>query len=221
MRRKGFCVVDRERMISELRREYLIKRDAIEAKLRKFERVREKGDLAAFEEMCYCLFTAGASAKVGMRSVEAIRDLMLTGSQEELSEKLRSVHPYARKRAEYVVLAREFVRKRMNFKIFDTLDPMEHLERRDFIVHNIKGLGYKEGSHFLRNIGYKGYAILDRHILRNLRRFGITDLKSSPSSRRRYLEVEEAMRRLALEIGVDFDALDLLFWSDETGEILK
>ena len=208
-------------LIEELRRFYEGKRGEIERRLEEFKRVRLKGDLAAFEEMCYCLFTAGASAKIGLRSVEAIRDVMLTGSQEEIAERLRGIHPYARKRAEYVVLAREFVKERMGFEIFETLDRMGHLERRDFLVENVKGFGYKEASHFLRNIGYSGYAILDRHILRNLRKLGITDLTSSPKSRKAYLQVENAMKELAEEIGVDFDALDLLFWSRETGEVLK
>ncbi|RKX99328.1 hypothetical protein DRP77_13495, partial [Candidatus Poribacteria bacterium] len=65
-------------LIEELRRFYEEKRGEIERRLEEFKRVRLKGDLAAFEEMCYCLFTAGASAKIGLRSVEAIRDVMLT-----------------------------------------------------------------------------------------------------------------------------------------------
>lgn len=208
-------------LIEELRRLYEERRGEIERRLEEFRLVRLKGDLAAFEEMCYCLFTAGASARIGLRSVEAIRDVMLTGSQGEIARRLRGIHPYARRRAEYVVLAREFVRERMGFRIFETLDRMGHLERRDFLVENVKGFGYKEASHFLRNIGYRGYAILDRHILRNLRRLGVADLASSPKSRKAYLRTEEAMKGLAEEMGVDFDALDLLFWSRETGEVLK
>jgi N-glycosylase/DNA lyase len=88
-------------------------------------------------------------------------------------------------------------------------------------VRNIKGLGYKEASHFLRNIGFKGYAILDRHILRNLCRWGVTEETASPGSKKKYLEIEAKMKDFANEIGIDFDDLDLLFWSNETGEILK
>jgi N-glycosylase/DNA lyase len=208
-------------LMSRIQNDYNSKRSAIDARLRDFERVREKGNIAAFEELCYCLFTAGTSARTGMRSVDAIRDLMLEADQNEISNHLLGIHRYSRKRAEYVVLARQFVQEEMGFKIFETLDPMPQLERRSYIVKNIKGLGYKEGSHFLRNIGYKGYAILDRHILRNLGRLGVTNIKASPSSPKVYLELEKTMKFLADKMGVDFDALDLVLWSMETGEILK
>jgi N-glycosylase/DNA lyase len=36
------------------------------------------------------------------------------------------------------------------------------------IKNDFVGIGMKEASHFLRNIGYKHLAIIDRHILRNL-----------------------------------------------------
>jgi len=88
-------------------------------------------------------------------------------------------------------------------------------------VKNIKGLGYKEASHFLRNIGFKGYAILDRHILRNLCRRGITEETTCPNNKKKYLQIEVKMKAFADEIGIDFDDLDLLFWGNETGEILK
>lgn len=34
-------------------------------------------------------------------------------------------------------------------------------ELREWLLENVKGLGYKEASHFLRNIGYRNLAILD------------------------------------------------------------
>ena len=48
-------------------------------------------------------------------------------------------------------------------------------KKRDFLIENVKGLGLKEASHFLRNIGYKNLAILDRHILKNLLKLKIID----------------------------------------------
>jgi len=82
-------------------------------------------------------------------------------------------------------------------------------------------LGYKEASHFLRNIGYKGYAILDKHILRSLAELEIIDDPKPPNSRLRYLTVEEKLRNLADATKIDFDELDLVLWSMKTGEILK
>lgn len=206
-----------------LQQQYEQKKPIIETRWREFEEVFQRGDEAIFEELCFCLFTAGSSARTGLKSIDAIRDILMTGSMEKLSEHLKGIHRYGKRRAEYVVLAREFVQCELDFKLKGTIESFcgGAEGRRDFIVQNIKGLGYKESSHFLRNIGFRGYAILDRHILRNLRRFGVTAETSTPSSKKRYLKVEEQMKAFAEEIDIDFDDLDFVFWSHETGEILK
>ncbi len=94
---------------------------------------------------------------------------------------------------------------------------------REWLVENIKGLGYKEASHFLRNIGLgKDIAILDRHILKNLQKYGVIDkIPSSLGSRRVYLEIEEKMKALSKETRIPLEDMDLLFWSLQTGFIFK
>jgi N-glycosylase/DNA lyase len=97
------------------------------------------------------------------------------------------------------------------------------IARRDWLARErrIKGLGYKEASHFLRNVGFKGYAILDKHILRSLCELGIISSPQPPTTRARYLETEDTLRRFAQDVEIDFDELDLVLWSMKTGEILK
>lgn len=97
------------------------------------------------------------------------------------------------------------------------------VERRDWLATEprIKGLGYKESSHYLRNIGFKGYSILDKHIVRCLAELGVIDSAKPPANRSRYLDTETKMRQFAGEVGIDFDELDLVLWSMKTGEILK
>jgi N-glycosylase/DNA lyase len=73
----------------------------------------------------------------------------------------------------------------------------------------------------LRNVGFKGYGILDKHILRSLCELGVIDSPKPPSNRSRYLETEERMRRFADSVDIDFDELDLVLWSMKTGEVLK
>lgn len=210
------------RELDYLKRSYAQKKHLIDARLKEFEDVFHQGDEAIFKELCFCLFTAGSSARTGLKSIAAIEDILMTGSAEELAARLKGIHRYWSRRAEYVVLAREFMQNELSFRLKEKIDSFgDKDELRDFIVTNIKGLGYKEASHFLRNIGFKGYAILDRHILRNLRQHGITNEAASPSGRKKYLEVEAKMKTFAADIGIDFDALDLLLWSNETGEILK
>ena len=88
-------------------------------------------------------------------------------------------------------------------------------------MKNVRGLGYKEASHFLRNIGFQGLAILDKHILSSLAEFGVIKENRPPKNRKEYLEIEGKMRRFAEEIKIDMDELDLLLWSRKTGKILK
>lgn len=97
------------------------------------------------------------------------------------------------------------------------------IERRDWLAKEkrIKGLGYKEASHFLRNIGFNGHAILDKHVLRCLTDVGVIETPQPPTTRKRYLETEIRLKRFAREIRIDFDELDLVLWSMKTGEILK
>jgi N-glycosylase/DNA lyase len=154
----------------------------------------------------------------------AVRPLLLEGSHDELMNALVGVHRYPRARAGYIVASREFLREHCGLKLRNKLQSFaDDLERRDWLVKEkrIKGLGYKEASHFLRNIGLKGYAILDKHVLRSLAELKIIDDPKPPNTRSKYLMVENRLKILADRTKIDFDELDLVLWSMKTGEILK
>ncbi len=76
-------------------------------------------------------------------------------------------------------------------------------------------------SHFLRNIGYRNLAILDRHILKNLVHHGVLLELPKTLTPKKYLDIEQLFQQFAKNIQIPMDALDLLFWSNETGEIFK
>jgi N-glycosylase/DNA lyase len=92
---------------------------------------------------------------------------------------------------------------------------------REWLVQNVKGLGWKEASHFLRNIGCRNLAILDRHILKNLKHHGVLTSLPRTLTHGRYLAVERRFAGFADAVGIPMDELDLLFWSRETGVLLK
>ncbi len=98
---------------------------------------------------------------------------------------------------------------------------IEAREKRDWLASNINGIGMKEASHFLRNIGERNLAILDRHILKHLVLCNIYDKIPKVSTKKDYLQVEKAFLEFAENIKIPIDELDLLFWSYETGNILK
>ncbi len=197
----------------------------IRARLAEFEAVRRTAtDERLWEELVFCIFTAGASARMGLGSIEAVRHLLSRGTHEELAAALQSKHRYPNSRSGYIVVTRAYLEADCRMRLRERLENFEDpIERRDWLARTreIKGLGYKESSHFLRNVGYRGYAILDKHILRSLAEVGVLDSPQPPSTRARYLSTEERLRRFADDLGVDFDELDLVLWSMKTGEILK
>jgi N-glycosylase/DNA lyase len=211
--------------IAELRRAYDDRRHEIRARLAEFSKIRETAsDERLFEELTFCIFTAAASARMGLRAVERVRPVLMTGSMRQIQRTLLRTHRWPRARGAFVFQTREYLREHCRLRIRDLLagfgDPQE---RRDFFASNrcIRGLAYKESSHFLRNIGYNGYAILDKHVIGRLFEFGVIASDKPPSTRTRYLETECRMRDFARRIRIDFDELDLLLWYTKTGEILK
>ena len=211
--------------IEKIKEAHAARRDEIRARLAEFEAIwKSEPDARLWEEMVFCFFTGGCSARMGLRSVEAVRPLLLTGTHEELMNALVGRHRYPRARAGYIVASRDFLEEHCGLRLRAKLESFDNpLERRDWLVREkrIKGLGYKEASHFLRNIGLKGYAILDKHILRSLAELKIIDDPKPPNTRTKYLTVEERLKRLAELSEIDFDELDLVLWSMKTGEILK
>ena len=211
--------------IADLRRDYRAKRRAIERRLAEFRAVSRQGEQAIFEELCFCIVTAGSSARMGLRTLEVLRDILHQGSESELQERAGS-HKlrFWRLRPSYIYHTREYLKQSCGDGLYTVLKSFDcPQQRRDFLARNrsIKGLGYKEASHFLRNIGFRGYAIIDKHIVNSLRELGVIGPRLKPTSRKGYLAIERKLVRFADEIGIDMDHLDLLLWSRKTGEILK
>ena len=219
-------------LIADLQLSYATKRDLIRARLAEFAALREApeaDDARLFEELVYCIFTAGASAKMGLNAVTRVSRHLRRSNHAKLESLLIGAHRFPRARSGYVVVTREFLKQDCGLRLRERLesfgpDDGEAAEaRRDFFARNkgVKGIGYKEASHYLRNIGYRGYAILDKHILNTLHKCGVIDAPDAPTTKKKYLALEESMREFASVIRIDFDELDLLLWSNKTGEILK
>jgi len=217
-------VVKEESSIKSLQALYQERKEAIQKRLAEFRQVMQWKDEEVFAELCFCLLTPQSSAKVCWEAVTALKErtLLLKGRPSELEPLLKSVR-FSDSKAKYIVEARDMFsddgKLQLKSRISSFYNPFE---LREWFVENVKGLGYKEASHFLRNIGLgEGFAILDRHILRNLNRLGVIPEIPPTITKKRYLEIEEKLRRFATEIGIPIADLDLLFWSRETGWIFK
>jgi N-glycosylase/DNA lyase len=170
--------------------------------------------------MVYCLLTPQSSARNAVRAVERLR-------QEHPWQDATTIARILGDRGAYIrfhnTKARYLIRAQGDFpRVFVRLtDGLHSAELRRWLVRNVRGLGWKEASHFLRNIGHRNLAILDRHILKNLVRHRVIQSLPLCLTPARYLEIECRFGVFARAMGVTLDELDLLFWSRETGEILK
>ena len=193
------------------------KKNAIHSRLAEFGAIRPE---RYFYELAYCLLTPQSSAVHAAAAVETLEKADFLHGQAEAAGVLRRKSSYirfhntkARRLAEARTRHDEIVAALSNGASGEEL--------RIWLIRNVKGLGWKEASHFLRNIGYRNLAILDRHILKNLRKHGVIRTIPASLTPRKYLTIERRFRKFATAIGITIDELDLLFWSMETGEILK
>jgi len=192
--------------------------------LQEFKQILERDDHDVFAELCFCLLTPQSSAKTCWAAVTRLKEksLLLKGAPGELEPSLNDVR-FNESKAKYIVQAREQFSKNGDLRVKPHLRSfVNNYELREWLVENVNGLGYKEASHFLRNVGLgEEFAILDRHILRNLKDFGVLPEIPTSLTKKRYLEIEEKVRRFSREIGIPMGELDLLLWSKETGWIFK
>ena len=188
-------------------------REVISLRTSEFEELGKKSKEEIFKELCFCLLTANFSASGGIKIQNEIGRGFLLLSKEELSKKLKELgHRFPNVRAEYICLARESFPK-INFDSKDV---------RGEVVENIKGLGMKEASHFLRNVGFGNYAIIDFHIVDFLVKQNLLEApKTKQIAPRKYLEIESLLREIAEKTNLSLGELDLYLWYLETGKVLK
>ena len=204
---------------------YKIKLD-IEQKCQQFKNVRESGELPVFKEMVFCLLTPQSKAEICWQTTEEIflDDSVFKLSANELSERLSKIR-FKNNKASYIVALRNrFVKD--NYPIireFLLSDVQKNkIELRNWLAKNIKGYGFKEASHFLRNVGMgRKLAILDRHILRNLLEVGVINEIPKSLSKSKYIEIEDKMRIFSSNIGIPLSHLDFVIWYNQTGRIFK
>jgi len=216
--------------MQELLEKYKQKRADIENRLADFKAVWNESDDFIFAELAFCLLTPQSKAKTCWRAVTKLKETghLYNGSEHQIKSWLAGVRFYNEK-AGHIIAARTLFTNSGKIKIKETLQQFKNLrgdidaiQAREWLVKNIKGFGYKEASHFLRNIGfYEDVAILDRHILKNLIKYGAIKEFQKSLTPKKYMEIEDKMKEFSQRVDIPFSHLDLLFWSEETGEIFK
>ncbi len=190
----------------------------VEERLKEFELIGRLDEWAWFKEMVFCLLAANFSALKAYEIVVELErsGLLVKGDKKEISSFLRSMgHRFYNLRANYIVRARE----RLN-EVRKTIPELQDFDAREWLRKSILGFGMKESSHFLRNIGRKNLAIIDRHILRVMKKYGlIGEVRSL--TRKRYILFEERLREIARLSDTSLAELDLYLWYFETGLVFR
>ncbi|MBN2517537.1 MAG: N-glycosylase/DNA lyase [Candidatus Altiarchaeota archaeon] len=182
-----------------------------------FERVQKADERVWFEELCFCLLTANTSARMGMNTIHDIKGILPHCDKKSLSRSLKECrYRFYNRRAEFIVDARGLLPR-----LKEEVQKRSEQDARRWLVENIKGMGFKEASHFMRNIGYKNLAIIDRHILKVLSRYGLIDGIPSSLPEKTYREIEKVLGLLSQETALSLAELDFYLWYMETGEVLK
>jgi len=203
------------RSIEELKKTHV--RTLVERRVSEFKELGEGESREIFKELCFCILCANYSAERSIKIQKQINDGFLTLSKQQLVEKLKELgHRFPKTRAEYIVSARKY-----SDSIKRIIKESENSkELRNWLVENIHGIGMKEASHFLRNIGYTDLAILDFHILDLLTKYRIIE-KPKRLTKSIYLQIEKELRRIAELADLNMAELDLYLWYMETGKVLK
>ena len=195
----------------------------IKKTLREFKGVW-KSDTLVYEELCFCLLTPQSSAKQAFKAINLLREnkLLQKGSATEKEEYVRNVRFYITKAKRLEIAQNVFPKNKIKKILIGNGLPLNPIKCREFLVREVNGYGYKEASHFLRNIGFsEEVAILDRHILKNLVKCKIIKEVPKTLNKKIYLKIEEKMKKYCVKNKINFAELDLIFWSNETGNVLK
>jgi len=196
----------------------------IRKRLEEFKTVFDRSDEKLFSELAFCILTPQSKATTSWNAVQALEkhNLLLKGGEKEIMPFLQAVR-FGETKAKRITTNRKFLTENGKLKIRDKISNKDAEELREWLVENIVGYGMKEASHFIRNIGLSNnrLAILDTHILKNLKELGTIDEIPKSLTKKRYLEIEQKMRELSHKIGIPMDELDILLWSKETGIIFK
>ncbi len=189
----------------------------VESRLEQFAALGASSDEDVFKELCFCILTANFTAERAMMIQEQVNDGFLTHDEKELASRLKSLgYRFPNTRARYIVEARG----KMHEIISALRTTSDTKKLREWLVKHVKGLGMKEASHFLRNIGFNEVAIIDFHIIDLLVKFGIIK-RPKTLTPKKYRDIEIVLEVVARDLGLSLGELDLYLWYMETGKILK
>ena len=219
--------MNKDGLYKAVERTYLKKKEEIESKIEEFHLIGAEGtNEDIFLELVFCILAAGTSANLALKVSNILRkdNFIFYANLKEIIKKLKTCYRFYNIRGRYIFQTREYIRSvhKFNFKkIFEINYTSD--DRRSFFSDNknIIGVGMKAASHFLRNVGFMEYAILDKHIISIMKEFNLIHYDSLILSKNNYIKCELILGLFAKELNMPLGKLDLILWYMKTGEIIK
>ncbi len=142
----------------------------------------------------FCILTANWKAKGGIKAQKLITKVGFAEypPEEQLVSLLKKIgHRFPNTRAKYIIENRWIIGD------LKSLIQQHYVNARTFLVDKIKGIGWKESSHFLRNTGVEDVAILDKHILKIMKTYQLIEDFPKPGwNKSSYLKLEKKFLKI-------------------------
>ena len=192
----------------------------ISSRIHGFSSFAKKSGGLWFSELCFCILAANSKSQTSWNIQKELRFKgFITLNQEKLSQViLKNKHRFHNTKARYIIANRDKTGIKDMVQSIISSDGI--FAARKWLADNIIGFGFKEASHFLRNVGYFDLAILDRHILQVMLEHGI--IKEIPTlSPKNYLLIEGVFLKLSEKANMQPGELDMYLWYMKAGDVLK
>ena len=197
---------------------------------------KNKSESELWHELCFCILSANVNYDLAKSTLNHLVKhnflnpdwfVFAENSQKKIETEFeKSVYlpkkkdntlrkyRYPKKRSEQIIKAGIFLYKKNN-GIKDILSKFDNpVDSREFLVSNISGIGIKEASHYLRNIGYcNSLAIIDVHVLAFLENILLTKFRKNKSlSDKMYLFLEKILVNFSKFHNLTLSILDMAIW---------
>ena len=186
---------------------------------------RECSEEKLWKELVFCILSSRVKFAVAYEAVKHMESINLLSHIQKNTrfnqyEKDVMValsiagYPFYRHRAHHIRCAAEFLYSTWG-SIAGLLNSTDNVQDvRGLLASEVAGLGPKQASLFLRNIGYaKRIAVLDTHVLSYLNWAGLSDTPlKSISTLTKYQELEDNLIEHADSLGCSPDQFDFAVW---------
>jgi len=183
-----------------------------------FKLNNKAGEDVWFRELVLCILTSNSSFISAYTALNNLYDKLFSLDEDGISKVLRnSGYRFYNLKAKYLFNVRKYYGK-LKAWIYPIANKDEYEAREELL--QIEGIGMKEASHFLRNVGYFDLAILDRHILKFLSSYYFSYSKKS-LPKKDYIYIESVLKSISISLNLPVGLLDLFIWYKGTNKLVK